>query len=502
MEMYYEKIRQLRKEKGLSVNGLCSLAKITRGTLWKWENGKQFPKIENIKNLAKALNVSVSEISDIIDNISYGKQNFTRVIDAWEVLASMNRSQQEDKYHQLLNSITSLNNDISQTKIIINALVSSVTSIFYIKDTSSNYIIASNSFLENLKLNSNFKVFGKNDKDFFSAKDAKKNTEEDHKVLNTGKSIIDIEDYIPGSRNKTWGLISKHPVFANDKKIIGILGIFHDITERKQAENKRKMLEGLLDYVPNIIGFSAEASKKRHLYFNKAIEKLGHSVDYFYKMGLDYVINTCMHPDDAIELKRIKFFTKKRKLFPSKHTFRLKINDQYRWYKQLNTHINYNNEWHEIGINSDCTEEKQLQTENEAHIEMLEEYLNKNQTIAWTANLKNGEPKLTYISKNIKQFTGYSQEDFFKPKTPCSFTLIYPENYPKEKRPSPKRSLLSIIHPDSRKKIARVLKKSSQRDLSLKIITAENKILEFKTTVFKKEMDGINTVYYGKANKK
>ena len=500
MKIYYDRIKQLRKEKGLSVNGLCLLAHITRGTLWKWENGKQFPKIQNVKNLAQALNISISEISDIAGDITFGKEDFTNAVDSWQVLANMNKSQQQDKYQQLLNSIASLNSDISQTKVIINAFLSSVNSIFYIKNSNLKYIIASNSFLKNSKLNSNFNVFGKRDSDFFPEKEAIKNSEQDSMVLSTGKSIIDIEDYIPGSRKKTWGLISKHPVFDSDNKIIGVLGVLFDITDRKKAEKKREMLEILLDYVPNIIGFSAEESKDKHLYFNKSIEKLGHSIDWFYKMGLEYVVNTCMHPDDAIELKRIKFFTKKRKLYPSRHKFRLKVNEKYRWYEQLNTHINYHNEWHEIGINRDCTEEKQLKTENEAHMQMFEEYLTNSDTVAWSACLKNNDLKFTYISKNIYSIAGYPKEDFFKPKMPCSFTLIYPDDYPEEKKPSAKRSLLSIIHPDYHSSINNMLKINKiPSKLKLKIITLDSKIMPLETTISKKEVAGLNTVYFGKA---
>ena len=74
--------------------------------------------------------------------------------------------------------------------------------IFYIKDSNLNYLIASDSFLKNLKLNGNYKVVGKNDSDFFPEREAKINNKEDKEILNSFNASIYKEGLIPGSRKK------------------------------------------------------------------------------------------------------------------------------------------------------------------------------------------------------------------------------------------------------------------------------------------------------------
>ena len=68
---------------------------------------------------------------------------------------------------ELVNQILNQQTKIKQASVIIKAFISSIHSIFYIKDTNLKYITASYAFLKNLSLNSGYRVLGKTDKDLF-----------------------------------------------------------------------------------------------------------------------------------------------------------------------------------------------------------------------------------------------------------------------------------------------------------------------------------------------
>ncbi len=60
-----EKIKNIRKEKGLTQKKLGELCSIDEANIRKYENGKQNPKIETINKIATALNVNICDLVEI-----------------------------------------------------------------------------------------------------------------------------------------------------------------------------------------------------------------------------------------------------------------------------------------------------------------------------------------------------------------------------------------------------------------------------------------------------
>ena len=60
MEKIAEKLQELRKEKGLSQEGLASELGISRQTVSKWEAGVAVPSIENLITLCRVLGVDIT----------------------------------------------------------------------------------------------------------------------------------------------------------------------------------------------------------------------------------------------------------------------------------------------------------------------------------------------------------------------------------------------------------------------------------------------------------
>ena len=58
-----EKIKKLRQQQAFSLSDLANLTKLSRVTINRIENGKQKPMPRTIRRLAKALGVSVQELT-------------------------------------------------------------------------------------------------------------------------------------------------------------------------------------------------------------------------------------------------------------------------------------------------------------------------------------------------------------------------------------------------------------------------------------------------------
>lgn len=59
-----ERIRQIRKEKDMSIIDLANLTDLSKSTISEIENGKKKPAFETLKKLSFALNIPISKLLD------------------------------------------------------------------------------------------------------------------------------------------------------------------------------------------------------------------------------------------------------------------------------------------------------------------------------------------------------------------------------------------------------------------------------------------------------
>ncbi len=65
-----QKLRALRKERGLSMEGLCRLMALVNSTrnrphrqsIWNWETGRAVPRVRHLMTLACCFDVDVKEL--------------------------------------------------------------------------------------------------------------------------------------------------------------------------------------------------------------------------------------------------------------------------------------------------------------------------------------------------------------------------------------------------------------------------------------------------------
>ena len=59
---FSEKLQQLRKEKGLTQEGLAESLYVSRTAISKWESGRGYPNLDSLKELARFFSVSIDEL--------------------------------------------------------------------------------------------------------------------------------------------------------------------------------------------------------------------------------------------------------------------------------------------------------------------------------------------------------------------------------------------------------------------------------------------------------
>jgi PAS domain S-box-containing protein len=133
---------------------------------------------------------------------------------------------------------------LRQSENNYRTLLENLPQKIFLKDRNSVYISCNKNYAQDLGINPH-EIVGKTDYDFFPKELADKYRADDKKIMESGKTEDIEEKYI---QDGTEGFIQtvKTPVKDNEGKIIAVQGIFWDITERKQAEDKiRKLNEEL-----------------------------------------------------------------------------------------------------------------------------------------------------------------------------------------------------------------------------------------------------------------
>src|SRR5206468_2543334 len=119
---------------------------------------------------------------------------------------------------------------------LLQTLMDNLPDHVFIKDTQSQFVTANNSTLRSLGASALEQVVGKTDFDFLPRERAEQYFADEQQVVSTGQPLTDREELlIDAAGQKRWLLTTKVPLSEGDK-VTGLVGISHDISQRKRAE--------------------------------------------------------------------------------------------------------------------------------------------------------------------------------------------------------------------------------------------------------------------------
>lgn len=158
-----------------------------------------------------------------------------RVRDRTQELKSSNAKLQE-----AFNELTALNQQIQRERTLLRGLLDNIPDYVFIKDTDSVYI-ACNKAVEAYFGVPESRIIGKTDFDFVDAETAKFFRQKDREMLASGELSINEELITHPDGQQFYLETLKTPFRDNENRILGLIGVARNITERKQVEIKLEL---------------------------------------------------------------------------------------------------------------------------------------------------------------------------------------------------------------------------------------------------------------------
>lgn len=137
--------------------------------------------------------------------------------------------------------------DLIQERLLLKTIIDSIHIRFFWKDLDGVYLGCNKAFLEDAHLKDESEIIGKTDYDQVWKEDAERFIEDDRRVCESGVPELNFIERQPQENGKYIMLsTSKIPLRDLSGKIIGILGLYQDITEEYEGKEKIKEQERLL----------------------------------------------------------------------------------------------------------------------------------------------------------------------------------------------------------------------------------------------------------------
>ena len=216
----------------------------------------------------------------------------------WSVRGIALRNDRGESY-KMIGSITDITERkqaaeaLSNERSLLRTIIDLIPDAIYAVDIEGRKILANAKEIELSGKNNEDEIIGKTDFDLYPESEAQRYYEADQIIIQSGKPNLDIEDTLISKDGQIhWLLGSKVPLRNVHGQITGIVGVNHDITERKQAEEvlrqERDFSRTIIETSPTF--FVAIGSDGKTIMMNDSMLKtLGYNSSEV--VGIDYLTN-------------------------------------------------------------------------------------------------------------------------------------------------------------------------------------------------------------------
>jgi PAS domain S-box-containing protein len=126
---------------------------------------------------------------------------------------------------------------LKQERILLRTVIDNLPDLIYAKDAACRKTLANLADVQNMGLQSEADVLGKDDFEFYPKELAEGFFADDQSIIQTGQPVLNREEYVlDETGRKRWLLTTKIPLRDEHGRIIGLIGIGRDITARKLGE--------------------------------------------------------------------------------------------------------------------------------------------------------------------------------------------------------------------------------------------------------------------------
>jgi two-component system, sensor histidine kinase and response regulator len=150
------------------------------------------------------------------------------------------------------------------SEVLYHSLVECLPQNIFRKDRAGRFTFANGRFCATVG-HSLDEIVGRTDYDLFPAELAVKYQYDDHRVMEAQEPLETVEEHQTPDRGKIYVQVVKTPLYDADGDVIGVQGIFWDVTERRKMEEElayeRDLLRELLENIPDSIYFKDRESR-------------------------------------------------------------------------------------------------------------------------------------------------------------------------------------------------------------------------------------------------
>lgn len=133
-----------------------------------------------------------------------------------------------------ITEVKRLHAELFQKELFLQLLFKNLPQKIFVKNLESTYLYCNENYAMDLGISPG-DIVGKRDSDFFPVELAEKYRADDRRVMASGRTEEIEELYRIGKVEQTIHTV-KAPVVSGEGETVGLMGIFHDITARKQTE--------------------------------------------------------------------------------------------------------------------------------------------------------------------------------------------------------------------------------------------------------------------------
>ena len=128
---------------------------------------------------------------------------------------------------------------LRNSEVLYHSLVEHLPQCIFRKDKQGRFTFVNHCFCENLGKSAD-EIIGKTDFDFFPQELASKYQEDDQRVIESGELFQTVEEHQVNDGDSKYVEVVKTPIKTAAEQIIGIQGIFWDVTEKKRTDEDLK----------------------------------------------------------------------------------------------------------------------------------------------------------------------------------------------------------------------------------------------------------------------
>jgi PAS domain S-box-containing protein len=156
------------------------------------------------------------------------------------LLPKLLEARSAEEFTSLLSKQEQAEQALKETEAVYKSLIESMPLNVFRKDLRGRFVDANQRFCDTLG-QPLAAIVGKTDADFFPAEQVAKYRRDDTQVTATGQALEDIELYFKPSGEKLYVQVLKAPVRDARGTIVGVQGMFWDVTERMRADEAARL---------------------------------------------------------------------------------------------------------------------------------------------------------------------------------------------------------------------------------------------------------------------